>query len=208
MRPDFRLELKEAASDQVQTLLAELKFTCDQSLYKAGVRQHSFKRAVEARAEEVQREYQRKADRMDKMLGDRPGQGRVRSRLNEFGDLIPIVSGLFNEVNDGTHGLLETLAISRVERQARASGRLEKAKEKGEVVGELRMQLSVASIRASMSLLLTRMNQVKEGAALAGKRREVAWQVEETRRRQQEAQHLARVWGGGPLVRKGHFLWD
>ena len=79
------------------------------------------------------------------------------------------------------------------------------ANEKGEVAGELRVLFSVASLRASMSLLITRMNQVGEGAALVSKRREVMRRVEEARVRQREAQHLARVWGG-PLVRKGHIV--
>ena len=83
----------------------------------------------------------------------------------------------------------------------------DKEKEKGEVVGELRGQLSVASIRASMSLILNRMNQVGEAAALVGRRREVGRQVEETRRRVREAQHLARVWSG-PLIKRGHFYRD
>ena len=116
--------------------------------------------------------------------------------MDEFGEVIPVVSGLFNEVNNSTSALIESLAVSRVDRLARATGMQYKAKEKekGEVVGELRVQLSVASIRASMSLILNRMNQVGEAAALVGRRREVVRQVEETRRRVREAQHLARVW--------------
>ena len=164
---------------------------------------------VEARAEEVIREYRRKVDRMDEMLGEEPGRGRVRARLEEFGEVIPIVSGLFNEANDATAALIEAMASSRVERVARSTGLQYKAreKEKGEVVGELRRQFSVASIRASMSLILNRMNQVGEGAALVGRRREAGRQVEEERRKVREAQHLARVWAG-PLVRRGHFFRD
>ena len=80
-----------------------------------------------------------------------PGRGRVRARLEEFGEVIPIVSGLFNEVNDATAALIEAMVVSRVERVARTSGLQFKAKkEKGEVVGELRRQFSVASIRASI----------------------------------------------------------
>ena len=209
MRPDFRVELKDEATGLEETKLAELKFTCGKDLYKAGVRQHTFKRAVEARAEEVVREYRRKADRMDELLGEEPGRGRVRARLEEFGEVIPIVSGLFNEANDATAGLLEAMACSKVERVARSTGLQYKAKEaeKGEVVGELRRQFSVASLRASMTLVLNRMNQVGEGAALAGRRREVGSQLEEERRRVREAQHLARVWAG-PLVKRGHFFRD
>ena len=58
-----------------------------------------------------------------------------------------------------------------------------------------------------MSLILNRMNQVGEGAALVGRRREVGRQIEEVRRQVREAQHLARVWAG-PLVRRGHFFRD
>ena len=133
----------------------------------------------------------------------------MRARLDQFGEVIPVVSGLFNEVNDDTLLLLENVASSRVDKLARTGG-LQiggRIKEKGEVVGELRVQLSVASIRASMGLIITRMNQVGEGAAMVGKRREAVRQVEEARRRQREAQHLARVWGG-PVVRKGHFMRD
>ena len=60
------------------------------------------------------------------------------------------------------------------------------------------------SKKASRKMILNRMNQVGEAAALVGRRREVVRQVEETRRRVREAQHLARVWAG-PLIKRGHF---
>ena len=56
-----------------------------------------------------------------------------------------------------------------------------------------------------MTLVLSRLKQVGEGAAFVGRRREAIRQVEENRRQHREAQHLARVWGG-PLIRKGHFF--
>ena len=84
---------------------------------------------------------------------------------------------------------------------ARATGMHYKAKEeKGEMVGELRGQLSVANIRAFMSLILNRMNQVGEAAALVGRRSEVVRQVEETRRKVREAQHVAWVWAGPSTI--------
>ena len=75
MRPDYRLEMVNKATDQMETRLAELKYYCSRGLYKVGVKQHHFKRAVEARAEEVIRDYKAKADRMDELLGEQPGQG-------------------------------------------------------------------------------------------------------------------------------------
>ena len=123
MRPDFRLEVVNPASGQEESRLAELKFACGRALYKAGVRQHTFTRGVQARAEEVVKSYRGKADRMDQLLGEEPGRGRVRARLDSFGNLI--VSGLFNEANDGTLALLDTLAISREGDQVWGTGILQ-----------------------------------------------------------------------------------
>ena len=57
-------------------------------------------------------EYQRKADRMDALLGD-GGGGRVRRQLDLFGDLITIVVGKYNELSEGGHMLLDAMASSR-----------------------------------------------------------------------------------------------
>ena len=149
MRRDFRLELKSQTTGQMETRLAELNFYCGQGLYKAGVRQHNFRRAVEGRAQEIIKEYKGKADRMDELLGEEPGQGRVRARLDEFWDVIPIVSGLFNEVNDGTMALINSMADSKVDKELRTRGHAfrEREEKQGEVVGDLRVQFSVSSLR-------------------------------------------------------------
>ena len=122
MRPDFRVELRSPTTGQVETCLAELKFYCGRGLYKAGVRQHQFQRAVEGRSIQVRKEDRDKADRIDDLLGEDPGRGRVRARLDQFGEIIPVVSGLFNEDNDNTLHLLDTLASSWVDKLARAGG--------------------------------------------------------------------------------------
>ena len=70
MRPDFRLELRNGDTCQLDTRLAELKFCCGQGLYKAGVRQRIFRRGVETRAEEVIKDYKERADQMDELLGE------------------------------------------------------------------------------------------------------------------------------------------
>ena len=41
-------------------------------------------------------EYQAKADRMDTLLGEAGGGGRVRRRLDLFGELITVVVGKYN----------------------------------------------------------------------------------------------------------------
>ena len=49
MIPDFRIQLP-SQTGQSDARLAELKFTCGRDLYKPGVRQRIFKRAVDRRA--------------------------------------------------------------------------------------------------------------------------------------------------------------
>ena len=73
------------------------------------------------------------------------------------------------------------------------------------VVGQLRRQLSTASIRAVSNCLLDRMHQCGEGANMVAKRREVAHWMEEVMKKDREVQWLAKL-RGGQLVQKGRFL--
>ena len=109
-------------------------------------------------------EYQRKADRMDALLGD-GGGGRVRRQLDRFGELITVVVGKYNELSEGGHMLLDVMASSRAAMVERRTGMAshETKKEKGVIQGELRRQLSVVNLRASMSCLLNRLHQCGEG---------------------------------------------
>ena len=88
----------------------------------------------------------------------------------------------FNKVSDDTHMLIEKMADSRVALVSRKEGRGMSDNERGVVVGQLRRQLSTASIRAASQCLLDRMHQCGEGAALASKRREVNFALEERMR--------------------------
>ena len=103
--------------------------------------------------------------------------------------------------------LLDVMATSRVNKLARATGldSSQQAVEKGRVQGELRVQLSLSSLRATMACMLDHCHQIGDTAALCSKRREVALQVEKAMRQQREAKHLGRVWGQHKL-RRGHIL--
>ena len=79
----------------------------------------------------------------------------------------------------------------------------QQAVEKGRVQGELRVQLSLSSLRSSMACMLDRCHQIGDTAALCTRRREVAWQVEQAMKKQREAQHLGRV-RGHHILRRGH----
>ena len=76
---------------------------------------------------------------------------------------------------------------------------------KGVVVGQLRRQLSTASIRAASNCLLDRMHQCGQGAQMAAKRREGSAWLEEVMKNEREVQWLAKL-RGGKLVQKGRFL--
>ena len=203
MIPDFRIQLP-SQTGQSEARLAELKFTCGRDLYKPGVRQRIFKRAVDRRAGALMDEYREKADKMDQLLGEE-GQGRVRRKLDQFGDLLGLVVGRFNEVSNDINNLIEIMADSRVNMVARRDGRHVSDQEKGVVVGQLRRQLSTACIRAASNCLLDRMHQCGQGANMVAKRREVSHWMEEVMKQEREVQWLAKL-RGGQLVQKGRFL--
>ena len=118
MIPDFRIQLSSQQTGQSEVRLAELKFTCGRNLYRPGVRQRVFQRAVDRRAGTLMSEYRGKADTMDQLLGEEGG-GRVRRRLDQFGDLLGLVVGRFNEVSNDLNNLIDMMAESRVALVAR-----------------------------------------------------------------------------------------
>ena len=131
---------------------------------------------------------------MDELLGQ---QGRIRQQLDQYGDLITIVVGKFNELSEGGHQLLKAVAESRVAKTATRAGEavLSRAMEKGVIVDELRRQLSVVNLRASMACLLERLEQAGEGGRLATRRQEgILWE-EERMREERELIWAARVRG-------------
>ena len=163
---------------------------------------------MDLRVEEVRKEYRQKAERVDRLLGEEEeGRGRVRRRLDEFGQIVVIVAGMFNEHSSDTMMLLDVMATSRVDKLARATGLTspQKAVEEGRVKGELRVQLSLSSLRAGMACMLDRCHQIGDTAGLCARRREAVVQVEEEMRKQREAQHLARV-RGGHLLQRGRIV--
>ena len=212
MIPDFRLQLPhttpglDLAPGETATRLAELKFTCSEQHYRTGVRQREFQRAVERRAGLLMGEYQAKADRMDTLLGEE-GRGRVRRQLDQYGKLVGVVVGKYLELSEGGHLLLDAMASSRVASQERTSGlaSANAAMEVGVVRGELRRQLSVVNLRASMACLLDRLHQAGEGGRMRGKRQE--WMVREEERMRDEREMIwaARV-RGRSLLQPGRII--
>ena len=152
-------------------------------------------------------EYQRKADRMDALLGDGGGGGRVRRQLDRFGELITVVVGKYNELSEGGHMLLDVMASSRAAMVERRTGMAshETKMEKGVIQGELRRQLSVVNLCASMSCLLNRLHQCGEGGRLRNRRQEWRVREEERMREEREMQWATRMVGRS-LLQPGRIL--
>ena len=110
MVPDFRIQLPSSTTG-FGLAPGELKYTCSELHYRTGVRQREFQRAVERRAGQLMNEYRAKAERMDELLGQ---DGRIRQQLDQYGDLITIVVGKYNELSEGGHKILEAVAESKV----------------------------------------------------------------------------------------------
>ena len=139
--------------------------------------------------------YRKKADIMDQLLGE-DSNGRVRRKLDQFGDLLGLVVERFNGVSNDLSNLMERMVESWVTMVARRDGRELSDHVKGVVVGQLRRQLSTASIRAASNCLLDRMQQCGEGAQMAAKRREgSAWMEEVMKKETGEVQWLAKLRG-------------
>ena len=202
MVPDFRLQLPhttpglDLAPGETATRLAELKHTCSEEHYRTGTRQRTFQRAVDRRAGLLMGEYRGKADRMDTLLGEEGG-GRVRRKLDQYGELVGIVVGKYLELSEGGHLLLEAMASSRVAMLERKTGMASTNArvEVGVVRGELRRELSVVNLRASMACLLDRLHQAGEGGRLRGQRQEWMMREEERMREERELIWGARVRG-------------
>ena len=82
--------------------------------------------------------------------------------------------------------LLDAMASSRAAMVERRTGMAshEAKMEKGVIQGELRRQLSVVNLRASMACMLDRLHQCGEGGRLRNRRQE--WRVREEERMREE----------------------
>ena len=115
--------------------------------------------------------------------------------------------GKHNELSEGGHMLLEAMACCRVEKVERRAGMAsqDRKMEKGVIQGELRRQLSVVNLRASMACLLDRLHQCGEGGRLRNRREE--WRVrEEERMREERELHFANRLRGRSLLQPGRIM--
>ena len=110
-----------------------------------------------------------------------------------------IITDIFWNGCPGVHTMVSLLAAARVRTLAQPS-----PYQLGLETSTIRKRLSIASVRASCTLLLSRMGQVGEGSGLASSRR--SWQRQEERRMmlQRESDWLVTT-SGREVVRRGQF---
>ena len=206
MIPDFRLQLPCLyGGGQTEYQLAELKMIgCCDTWYKSSPR--STVRATDKRAQGLQQEYRRKAQKVDQSISTQvhqvDGKGPVERRLDEFGDLIGLCFGAWGEGSEDVHKLIAAIAESRLTSQGLQRGSPGSKQELGLITGQIRRRLSLAVIKAQTSCLLARLHQVGPGNAKLAKKRDWALIEDEKMRSERRAQWL-RKFDGIKTLQKG-----
>ena len=209
MVPDFKFEMPvEVGGNRAgrASALGELKtITFCPSYFPEGAR----KRGVEIRADALPAEYARKARNADRDYCDtQPGQqGPVEAKLGQY-SLLKLAIGPLAECSQDLHNLLNTMAESKVEHQARQQGREVKEEQYSSSITYLRRQVSVCGVRAIADCLFSRLLQVGQqgpGAAAAARRRSFAMFREEKARKERSAHWLLHT-RGHQVLQRGQFL--
>ena len=123
----------------------------------------------------------------------------------QYGEVVGLVVGAFGEASEDVHELIQRLAESKVKSMGLRLGRETSDEEVGHAVGQIRRTLSTTFVRAQAQCLLSRMDHVGNGFALAAKRRQWAAKEDIKMRQEKQAQWIGRMRGSN-LVRRGQFL--
>ena len=169
--PDLQIVLQVGGLPTA--VLHELKcISVSQSRYKPTWEE----RAVDKRAEQLQREYEVKARTVDQQYCDvEPGQvGPVEAKLHSLGQVRGVVFGAFGEASRPVHDLVDFIATSRVAvagpQRGRKGALREPEGERAIIVGQVRRKLSVAAIRAQCLSLLGRLQVIGASKELERRR--------------------------------------
>ena len=192
--PDFRMRLPTPEGNN--DCLAELKFiSAGVTWYPRGVQG----RGTDKRAGLLQAEYRRKLSKYDQRFHHTgPGQsGPLVQRLDGFGKLWGLVVGPWGDGSKDLHSLVSIVGNNLVAAKARARGWEAGEGELGQVIGQIRRQLSCCFVRSQALCLLSRIGQLGPGAKAAAHRRSDALRAETARRREGQAHWQAHVKGRG-----------
>ena len=128
--------------------------------------------------------------------------GPLVARLRGYGTLCQgqLVAGPWGDLSPHLHSLLKLCAEQRVAGIGRAEGREAGPGVLGRVTGEIRRGFSVTVVRAAAICLFERLAQLGPGARAAAERRQLTMRLEERRRREREAYHMAHQGNGASRV--------
>ena len=164
---------------------------------KTRYKPNSQKRAVDARADLLPKEYLDKAKHADQVYNQVPAGtvGPVERKLIQLGEVRGIVAGAFGEVSEDTHALLAALATYRVRETGVSRGRkghlrTEEA-ERALAISSLRRRLGVLTARCQTHSLLGRLDVLGPGSTAAAGRRWQAAEIEKSWRIEDRAHSLA-----------------
>ena len=168
--------------------------------------------AVARRANLLPREYERKAQLMDRQYGgvQEGVTGPVERKLSSFPRLQSLVFGAWNEASPDVHNLVHTVAAARLRREQELQddggvARRRRMSSEGALsilTGQVRRNLSLVTARAQARLLLDRLQVLGRGAAEANRRR--MWlEVEERRMGKEQRAHHLSLQLGRALYRRG-----
>ena len=157
------------------------------------------RKSVDVRADKLPKEYSDKARRIDQQYRDLPQNqdGPLVQKLKSFGDLKCLVVGQLGECSQHLQELLIRFAEEKVANDSRAAG-LAIDKDKVSLkIQQYRRRLSVCTIKAQSSCLLSRVGHFTEGARQAAQRRAVLISREEASRNELRAHFTAYTRGRG-----------
>ena len=123
---------------------------------------------------------------------------------DEFGDIMGLCFGAWEEASQDVHTLVDILARARLKFQVLSEGRPDGGsdQELAMVVAQIRRLLSVVAIKAQVGCLLGRLHQVGPGNKQLAKKREWAVRQDEKMRRERHSQWIRKIEGVNTL-RKG-----
>ena len=107
--------------------------------------------------------------------------------------MLKLIAGPWGDISEDFHMLLGIFAKSKADAEARSKGKGGGASsgELGKAMGEVRRAMSIEVVQSQSLCLLERLAQLGPGARAAGDRRKAVQRLEEVRKKQSEAYHIA-----------------